>query len=135
MHVVAAILPRKSMLPQIRLTVDADQRPEKLAELTREVLSDLEGQSGLSARQGARDAAAGERAGEVPLLGQLILTFVTAGAATALINCLKSYIERDRRMKFRLRKNDGTELELDGARFDAQAIGETIRQVERFLRA
>ena len=67
------------------------------------------------------------------LLGQLALTFLSAGAATALINVLRAYVERDQSVRFRLKRPDGSELELEGKHFQAEHLKETLHALERFV--
>jgi len=96
--------------------------------------ADLRRVRDLEVRQVSRPPEPGERAAEVGLLGQLALTFLTAGAATALINCLKAYIERDHTLRFKLKRPDGSELELEGKHLQADRLEETLRALEGFIR-
>jgi hypothetical protein len=54
------------------------------------------------------------------MLGQIVLTFLTGGAATALIACLKTYLERDRSLSVSVKGADGKEIKIDGKRLSAK---------------
>jgi len=115
------------------LTLETSLPVQRAGDMSRDLLADLRRQPGVDAEQATRALEQGERSAEVPLLGQIVLTFLSAGAATALFGCLKAYIERDRHLKIRFRRPDGAELELDGTHFDARAINESVQVLERFL--
>ena len=117
----------------IQLALVSDRHPEQVAELTRDLTQDLHDAGEFDVAQVGRPPKAGERSAEIGILGQLGLTFLSAGAATALINCLKSYIERDRDLKFRLKRPDGTELELESANLQSDSLQGTLASLERFI--
>ena len=114
------------------LVVEGDRRSEQLAQLVRDLAGDLR-RHDIEVQPATRPAQPGERAGEVPLLGQIVLTFLTAGAAKALIDCLKAYVARDRSLQFKLKRADGSELSLDAKNLDAKVIDEGIKVVKRFI--
>ena len=121
------------MSTSLQLSIASDRAPEQLDELSRELLVDLRREDDLTAEQAAREADSGERAGDVALLGQLALTFISAGAATALVKCFQSYIERDRSLRFRLKKPDGHEIELDCASFDSHELAGTLQTLQKLI--
>jgi hypothetical protein len=122
------------MADKLTLTLVSTQRPERVAELGRELVADLRKEVALEADHKTRDLSPGERAVDSALVGQVVLTFLSAGAATALLGCLKAYIERDRHLRFRLKKADGVEIELEAQHFSAQTFDELTRKVQEFLR-
>jgi hypothetical protein len=71
--------------------------------------------------------------GEIGLLGQLALTFLGAGAATALINCLRAYIERDHTLRFRLKRADGVELEIESKDLSPDHLVKTLQDLEKHV--
>jgi hypothetical protein len=99
---------------EVDLTLQSDRRPEQLADLTRALARDLARERALEAREATRPAELGERASGVELLGQLVLTFLTGGAAKALLDGLRPYFERDRSLVVALKTRDGTELRIEG---------------------
>ncbi len=66
------------------LTLVSDRRPEQVADLALDLASDLRHQRDLDVHEASRLAEPGEKAAaEIGILGQLALTFLSAGAATA----------------------------------------------------
>lgn len=120
------------MAEPFTLVVDADRRPEQVADMVLDLARDLDRRDGLQVQHNARAPRPGERAADVGLTGQLLLTFLTSGAATVLIECLRSYVARDRTLRFRFRKADGTELEIEGKHLDEQALDRTLESIKRF---
>ncbi len=115
------------------LSLESERSPEQLSNLARELAADLRREADLEAQEVSRPPEPGERGAEVGLLGQLALTFLSAGAATALINCLRAYIQRDHTLRFKLKRPDGSELELEGKHLQADKLEETLRALERFV--
>ncbi len=118
---------------EVRLTLEGGGSPERLADFTRELSAELTRESDLRVQDAVRAADADERAAGVPLLGQLALTFLSAGAATALINCMRAFLERDRSLRFRLKKSDGTEIEVEGKHLRVDQLEDTLRTVKEFV--
>lgn len=117
---------------RVTLALQGDTSSERLDDLSRELTAELGRQQDLEVRTITTQALPGERAAEIGLLGQLALTFITAGAASALIGCLKAYIERERSLKFRLKREDGTELELEARHLQGDRLNTTLQTLERF---
>src|SRR5262245_38286857 len=117
----------------VQLIIEGDLRPDQLTETTRDLVATLRRQKGLEAEIAARPARRSERSVDVGLAGQILLSFFSAGAATALIACLQAYIQRDKSFKFRMKKADGSEIELEGRHFDPKVVQETVRTVQSFV--
>ena len=118
---------------QVTLALEADLRDERVADLSRELSRDLQRGTDLEVEEVTRPAEPGERAVGAPLLGRIALTFITAGSATALINVLQSYVERDRGLRFRFSSGDGTTLELDADHLDAENVASALEQLRQFV--
>jgi hypothetical protein len=95
-----------------------------LAETTRALERDLK-RSGVSAQTIEQPAQPGEK-GDVFSLGQLAIDLVTSGAVTALLGCLKAYLEKDKSLSFKL----GLSLEINSHTIDK---AETRAEVETAL--
>ena len=117
----------------ILLTLESDRSLDQVADLSRQLANDLRGQFDLTAEPVTRSSAPGEKSVDVPLLGQLAITFLSGGAAVALINCLKAYIERDRSLRFKLKREDGTELELEAKDVKGATVDQTLEALHRFV--
>ena len=121
------------MAPPVRLTLQGERSPEHLSELTQEFAADLRRQTDLDIEEITKPLKPGERSAEVAALGQLALAFLSTGAAAALINCLKAYIERDRTLRFKLSRPDGKELELEAKNLKPDQLDQTLQALERFV--
>lgn len=66
-------------------------------------------------------------------LAQLTLTFISGGGVVALINVLKSYLERGSRLEMKLEK-DGKAFAIKAENVSQQQMGQTIKEASRFFR-
>ncbi len=80
--------------------------------LTRDLSRTLIEKTEISVETPRRPASEGAK-GEPVTIGVLLLAFFTRGAAIALLNVLKSYVEREPTLKISLDKPDGTHIEID----------------------
>jgi hypothetical protein len=106
------------------LALRADLPESRLAQVTRDLSRDLS-RAGLSVRSVKAPIAEGER-GDVSLLGQLVLGLVSSGAVTALIQCLKAYLVRERGLNVRLTRADGLSVEITSRNVDTAAVQEAL---------
>lgn len=61
--------------------------------------------------------------GEPVTIGVLTVSFLTGGTAVALVNLLKSFFDRNRRVSFTVERPDGHKITLSAANLDdAQAL-------------
>lgn len=79
-----------------------------------------------------RPGARGERAMDVPLAGQLLLTFLSGGAATALINVLAAWLPRGGDTRVELELPDGRSITLKGPGMTPEKVGEFMEAVRKF---
>jgi hypothetical protein len=124
-----------AMADSLLLMLEGSRRPEQLAELTRQVSRDLRRRPELRVSDATRPATEGERSGDVALLGHLALTFLSGGAATALITCLKEYVTRDKGLTVRIKAADGRELVIEGKALKADEVSNLVSALERFSSA
>ena len=122
-----------TMSRTVTLALEANLSDRRIADLSRELTRDIRRSTDFAADPETRPARPGERALGAPLLGRIALTFISAGSATALINVLKSYIERDRRVTFRFSSPDGTTLELAADHLEAADVTPALEQLRSFL--
>ena len=67
----------------------------------------------------------GER-GDPVTLGALAFGLVSSGAVTAAIECFKAYLSRERALVIKIKRPDGTELEITGRNVDTQAVYDAL---------
>jgi len=87
-----------------------DLDEDDLQNLTHGLCRDLRDEVGINAHLVTQPAAIGHK-GDLSVLGQIVLSGLGAGGfAVALVNVLKSYIERKPSLQFELQKKDGDKL-------------------------
>ena len=107
------------------LVVSLTNLPDaRLAQLTRDLERDLS-RAGIKARPVEASAAPGER-GEPVTIGVLALALITHGAVTALINCLKVYLAREPALTIKVKRPDGTQVEVTGHNVDTNVVREAL---------
>jgi len=87
-----------------------DLDEDDLQILTHSLCRDLSDEVGINAYLATQPAALGHK-GDLSVLGQIVISGLGAGGfAVALVNVLKSYIERKPSLQFELQKKDGDKL-------------------------
>jgi len=119
-------LSRKVTMPDLVLNLSAALPVSRLAQITREMSRDLS-RAGISAKPVTAPVAPGER-GDAVTLAEIALGLVTSGAVTALLECLKAYITRERSLSIKLNHPDGTLLEITSKNVDTAAVQEALRK-------
>jgi hypothetical protein len=112
----------------LTLSLSADIPDGRLAQLTRDLERDLS-RTGIQGRPiDATPAILGER-GEPITLGVLALALITSGAVTAIIECFKAYLSRERALTIRLTRVDGTQVEVTARNVDTSAVRKALEAV------
>jgi hypothetical protein len=106
------------------LVLNAEVSKERLANLTRDLSRDLT-RSGVPATVVEGHSARGTR-GDVVSLGQLALDLVTTEAVTALIECLKAYMSRERTLIVKVRRHDGGEVEVSAKNVNDTGVAQAL---------
>jgi hypothetical protein len=114
------------------MSINSSRTTAQTETLRRELVVDLQRSGSITAENLSRASADGER-GDVALVGQIVLAFLSGGAAAALLKCLKAYIERDDSMTVRLKRTDGIELEVAGKHLTPEKVKETLNCINRFI--
>jgi hypothetical protein len=114
------------------VTIENLTRPDEIPQITAELIRDLRDISELQVEVPAAGPGAGARdGGEV--LGQILLAFVTGGAAKGVFDVLKVYLARDRSLKFRIRRPDGVEVEVTSASVSKHDVESLFASVDKTL--
>src|SRR5689334_11797928 len=100
----------------LTLRLSANIPDARLAQLTRDLERDLS-RAGIQARPVEAPPVPGER-GEPVTLGVLALALITSGAITAIIECFKAYLSRERALTIKLMRADGTQVEVTARNVD-----------------
>lgn len=107
-----------------------DLAPEEIQELTDDLIRQLNEQPGLQAAQREQPAAPGSR-GVAVSLGQIVLTIFSSGAAVAALEVLKTYFQRQPKLRIRYKSADGEELSIEGAHLDDRNSARALRVLEK----
>jgi hypothetical protein len=102
------------------LSLTTDRGDAALVQMTRDLQRDL-ARADVPARTIEVPPRPGEK-GDAFSIGQLVLTLVTSGAVTALIECAKAYLGRDRTLSVKIKRPDGTEIELSSHNVDSTEV-------------
>jgi hypothetical protein len=118
------------MTALLHLSITSQRDAEQLADLTRELLLDLRQLGNVEVGQVTRPPRAGEKADAVPILGQLVLAFLSSGAAKALLDCLRPYFERDRTMTISVEQEGGSKVIITGKDLRTAKAAELLRTIQ-----
>jgi hypothetical protein len=111
----------------LTLSLRADIPDARLAQLTRGLERDLS-RVGIKARPVEAPAVPGEK-GEPISLGVIVVALITSGAVTAMVECFKAYLSRERALTIRLTRGDGTQVEVTAKNVDTPAVRDVLEAV------
>ncbi len=120
----------------VRLSLtSAELGAEDLQALTRDFCNTASREDDLEAEMAYGAAAAGTKAGEVVQIGNLALTFLTSGAAVALINVCKSFFERNSSLEMSVEREDGKKFSIKAQNVRSDEIAKTLETLREFFGA
>ena len=104
--------------------------PTQVQEVTRALRADIERHTDAQAEI-PEAAARAHHKGEPVSLGILLVTLMTSGTAVALVNVLKSYLERDHTISFTVERPDGSKITINAANLgDAETMWAALQPRE-----
>ncbi len=106
---------------------------EDLQVLTRDFCNSANEQDDLQAELANAIAARGAKAGELIQIGSMALTFLTSGAAIALINVCKSFFERTSSLEMSLEREGGRKITIKAQNVKGDQIAETFKTMREFI--
>lgn len=101
------------MISQLRLTLEGDRSDAQLAELARRLSRDLSRQPDVSAEIASRPGEAGEKALDVPLLGEILIGLAGSRAVEGLLAVLKARFGQDAKLTIEY-EGDGVRAKISG---------------------
>ena len=107
-----------------------DLDDQKIHKLLGELCADINNETNIRAAFVNQEGEKGTR-GEITLAA-IALTFLTGGGAVALINVLRSYLERGSKLAIRLEK-DGKTLNIKAENVRSSQISNTIEEANKFF--
>ncbi|MEK7992966.1 MAG: hypothetical protein AAB403_04085 [Planctomycetota bacterium] len=118
----------------LRLSLtSAELGAEDLQALTRDFCNTANQEGGLSVELVHEAAPPGARSAELVQIGNLALTFLSSGAAVALINVCKSFFERSSSLELSLEREDGKKLGIKAQNVRSDQIARTLETVREFF--
>jgi hypothetical protein len=72
--------------------------------------------------------------GDPVTLGTIALTFISSGAAVALVNVLKSYFERQSSLEIKIKGENNKEVSIGAKNLHPEELRKTIETVDNLLR-
>jgi len=112
--------------------VSAELDAADLQALTRDFCNTANQEDGLSVELAHEAAPPGTRSPALIQIGTLALTFLSSGAAAALINVCKTYFERTSSLELSFERADGKKLSIKAQNVRSDQIARTLETVREF---
>ena len=106
--------------------------PTELQALTRELASSINRNTEVHAELPDGEAGPGDR-GDPVTLGAIVLGFISSGAAVALFEVMKAYLERDKSLTMVFERSDGNKLMIEAENLSANRIDKSVALAEAFF--
>ena len=113
--------------PSFEVSLNTDLPDTRRAQLTRDLGRELS-RLGVQSVPERAPPIPGER-GEPITVGVLVLSLITHGAATAMIDCLKAFLAREHTLVIKLARQDGTSVEVNAHNIDMPAVRKLLETV------
>lgn len=105
---------------------------EDIQELAADIAATLNRETDLDARPAEETGGAGHK-GDALTIGQIVLTAFTSGAVVALINVLKSYVERKSSLTFEVQCGEHQKISIRAENMDEKRFDETVQKAREIL--
>jgi hypothetical protein len=112
---------------------DPDIDADDLLKLTRDFRAVLVDETDAEAELAVGADGAGTR-GDPITLGVIAVTFLTSGAAVALIKVLETYIGRRPSLEVELSRADGGKLSIKAQDLNSKSLSQTQQTLEKFIK-
>jgi hypothetical protein len=107
-----------------------DGDSQEIAALTREMMRSIEQNTDADVQLPRGVGTPGSK-GDAALIGQLLLTFLTSGAAVALIDVFKPYFAREPKLEIEISTATGEVLKLKAENIAPQSLSETVSRLRK----
>ncbi len=117
----------------VNLSIASDRLSDvDLQALTRDLCNTLTQAANVDARL-AEEQAGGVTKGAEVILGTIVISFLTGGAAVALCTVFRAYFERDSRLEMEMEGEGGKKFKISAQNVSQRQINQTLEQVRKFL--
>ena len=111
---------------------DSSLSAEDIAELTRRLQLDISEETDLTARP-VEKPGGGDTKGDIGIIGQIFLAALSSGTVVALLQVLKSYVERKPTLEIEL-EVAGNKLTIKAEHLSAAQIEQTMQAVQQLCK-
>ena len=105
---------------------------DDLQSLTRELSTTINRETDVGAAIPEAQPEPGSK-GDPAVLHTLLLTFMSSGAAVAMFQVIKSYVERNKSLTMTFKRADGEELVIDQTNMSADQMDKTVEFARAFF--
>lgn len=105
---------------------------EELHEITRQLAQTISSETDISAQIPEQQPAPGAK-GDPITVGMLALTFLSSGAAVALIEVLKTYFGRVSTLAIEVKHPDGSQVSISAQNMKPEQMQETVTRLSSLL--
>lgn len=107
-----------------------DMSPEDIQELTFELKNSLHQETDLTAQLPEETGGLGTK-GDAVIIGDIFIAALSSGTVVALLQVLKSYVERKPTLRIRIERPDGNKVTIAAEHLDSRQIEQTTRAVQQ----
>jgi hypothetical protein len=105
---------------------------EDIQELTVALRRSLQQETDLNARLPEETGGSGTK-GDPITIGQIFLAALSSGTVVALLQVLKSYVERKPTLRFEIEKADGSKMKIEAEHLSVAQIEQTTLTIKQLL--
>ncbi len=109
---------------------NSEMSDEGIQELTVALRQSLQQETDLSARLPEETGGSGSK-GDAVTIGLILLTALNSRTVVALLQVLKSYVERKPTLRMTIEKVDGSKIEIEAEHLSAAQIEQTTQAVKQ----
>lgn len=107
---------------------------DQIQQLTREICTSINKEvSGAEATLAEGPGSTGTKGDQVSIGTVLVTLIGSGGLVVTLINVLRAYVDRSRRIKIKIKSEQGNEIEIDATNLSPTQIGETTKMINKLL--
>ena len=107
--------------------------PEELNQLTLDICRTINDETDVTATPAEISSRRSGVKGDMLTIGSLVIGLLSSGGVVALINVLKSYMDRGRPIEIELERPDGKKLKLKSDNIQQEQLDQTMKLANDFF--